>query len=90
MNFCIDAEQLRKALAEIEVAERNGFKHCLAVFRMASAGRMISDNRAEYSDLVEKAHPTDPAFDWGRFQAVSRYNEFRDGKLVPLATVKRS
>jgi hypothetical protein len=84
MNFCIDAEQLRKALAEIEAAEKNGFTHCLAVFFMASAGRMVSQNRAEYSDLVERAHPTDSAYDWGRFQAVSRYNEFRDGRLVPL------
>jgi len=84
MNFCVDAEQLRKALAEIEAAEKNGFMHCLAVFRMATAGRMLDENRAEYSDLYEKAHPTDGNFDWGRHQLVSRYNRFEAGQLVPL------
>jgi hypothetical protein len=90
MNFCIDAEQLRKALAEIEAADKNGFKHCLAVFYMESAGRMIDQNRAAYSDLVERAHPTDPAFNWGRFQAVSRYNQFINGELVPLPETRRA
>jgi hypothetical protein len=84
VNFCIDAEQLRKALAEIEAAEKNGFKYCLAVFFMASAGRMIYQNRAEYSDLMERAHPTNPALNWGRFQSVSRCNRFVDGELVPI------
>lgn len=83
MEFCIDATELRKALAEIEVAEKNGFMHCLAVFRMKSAGRMISDNQAEYSDLFERAHPTDSNFDWGRCQQVSKHNKFKNGKLVP-------
>lgn len=84
MNFCIDAEQLRKALAEIEAAEKNGFMHCLAVFRMASAGQMLDQNRAEYSDMIEKAHPTNGRFDWGRFQGVTRLNRFENGKLVPI------
>jgi hypothetical protein len=92
MYFCIDAEQLRKALAEIESAENNGFMHCLAVFRIASAGRMLDQNRAEYSDMIEKAHPTDGHFDWGRFQLVSKRNKFKGGKLVPIkqrASVRR-
>lgn len=84
MDFCIDAEQLRKALATIEAAEKNGFMHCLAVFSMASAGRMLDQNRAEYSDMIEKAHPTDVGFDWGRFQGVSRSHRFKNGKLVRL------
>lgn len=84
MYFCIDATQLRKALAEIEAAEANGFMHCLAVFRMASAGHMLDDNRAEYSDLIEKADPTNGHLDWGRFQSVTKRNRFVDGYLVPL------
>lgn len=84
MNFCIDAEQLRAALKEIKAAEANGFHHCLAVFRMSSAGRMINDCRAEYSDLLERAHPTDDNFNWGRFQGVTRRNRFVDGELVPI------
>lgn len=84
MNFCVDGDQLRKALAAIEAAEKNGFKFCLAVFDITSVGRMISDCRGEYSDLIERAHPTDGNFDWGRFQGVSRRHKFADGKLVPI------
>lgn len=84
MYFCIDAAQLRKALMEIEAAEENGFMYCLAVFRMSSAGRMLDQNRAEYSDMIEKAHPTNGHLDWGRFQSVTKRNRFVDGYLVPL------
>lgn len=86
MELCINAQQLRAALAEIEAAENNGFMHCLAVFKMASAGPMLSDCTANYSDLCERAHPTDGSKDWGRFQGVSRRNRFsaKTGKLTPL------
>lgn len=85
MDFVITAEQLRAALKDIESAEAHGFHHCLAVFRMASAGRMLDQNRAEYSDMIEKAHPTDGRLDWGRFQGVTRRNRFKGGKLVPIS-----
>ncbi len=84
MEFCIDAEQLRKALAEIEAAEKNGFMYCLAVFRFSQTGQMLDQNRAVYSDLCEKAHPTDGNLDWGRFQSVTKRNKFVRGKLVPV------
>ena len=84
MEFCIDATQLRRALADIENAEKNGFNHCLAVFRIISAGYMIDDTRANYSDLLERAHPTDGSLNWGRFQGITRDNQFVDGKLVPI------
>lgn len=84
MQFCINAEQLRKALKDIEAAEANGFHHCLAVLKLTSAGHQLDDCRAEYSDLIEKAHPTDGGLSWGRFQGVTRRNIFRDGKLIPL------
>jgi hypothetical protein len=84
MNFCIDAEQLRKALADIEVAEKNGFKYCLAVFRLTSCGYMIDDNRATYSDMIEKADPTNGNLCWGRFQSVTKNNKFKNGKLIPI------
>lgn len=84
MEFCIDAKSLRAALSAIEAAEANGFMHCLAVMKFISAGPYISDNRAEYSDLLERAHPTDPNFDWGRYQRVSARYKFKDGKPVPL------
>lgn len=84
MDFCVDAATLRKALADIEAAEANGFMHCLAVMKLVSAGRMISDNRAEYSDMIERAHPTDGHLDWGRFQGVSKRNKFDGQGLVPI------
>jgi hypothetical protein len=85
MEFCVDAKTLRAALAEIEAAEANGFMHCLAVLKFRSVGPMVSDNRAEYSDILERAHPTDGRLNWGRFQRVSARHKFEDGKLVPLA-----
>lgn len=84
MVFCIDADELRAALKDIEAAEKNGFKHCLAVFKITSVGPMLSSNRASYSDLFERAHPTDGRLDWGRFQGVTRGNRFVRGKLVAL------
>jgi hypothetical protein len=85
MDFCIDAAQLRAALADIEGAEANGFHHCLAVFTLMSAGPRLDRCRADYSDLLERAHPTDGSLDWGRFQQVSARFRFEDGKLLPIA-----
>jgi hypothetical protein len=84
MEFCISGDELRKALEEIERAESNGFMYCLAVFKFASAGINIDDNIAIYSDLIEKAHPTDGRFDWGRFQTISKRYKFVNKKLIPL------
>jgi hypothetical protein len=84
MMFCIDAAQLRRALVDIEAAEKNGFMHCLAVLNLTQAGPMLDDCRVEYSDLCERAHPTDGGFNWGRFQGVTRKNRFVNGKLVPI------
>lgn len=84
MEFCISADELRKALKDIESAEKNGFFYCLPVFTFISAGRMIDKNLAEYSDMIAKAHPTDGNFDWGRFSGVTESNIYRNGKLIPL------
>ena len=84
MSLCIPAAELRKALADIESAEKNGFMHCLAVFDMASAGPMLDACRARYSDLIERAADNDPSLSWGRFQGVTRKNRFENGTLVPL------
>lgn len=84
MELCISAQELRRALAEIESAEQHGFHHCLAVFRITSAGQFVYDCQATYSDLLERAHPTDPRLNWGRFQSVSQQCYFRDGRLVPI------
>lgn len=84
MDFCISAIELRKALADIERAEANGFNHCIPVFKITSAGAMIDSCRATYSDIIERAHPTDARFDWGRNQGVTRDNKFVDGELIPI------
>ncbi len=84
MEFCITGIELRKALAEIEQAEANGFHHCLSIFKLAAVGLMLSDCRASYDDIIERAHFTNGAFDWGRGQGVTRNFRFVDGKLVPI------
>ena len=84
MEFCVNANELRKALAEVEAAEKNGFKFCLSVFKLTSAGTKLGDCIASYSDILEKAHPTDGHLNWGRFQSVTKRNKFKNGKLVPL------
>lgn len=84
MEFCISARELRKALVEIEAAEKNGFMHCLSVFRLSGAGYMLHDCRAGYSDLLERASEHDGNLNWGRFQGVTKRHRFVDGKLEPL------
>lgn len=84
MQFCISAEQLRAALKAIEAAEANGFHYCLAVFELVEVGKSLDQNRASFSDLIEKAHPTDGHLDWGRFQGVTRRYRFEDGGLIRI------
>lgn len=82
LQTCITAEQLRKALVELEAAEKNGFHHCLAVFDVRASGSLLSNCRATYSDLWERAHPTNGNMDWGRFQGVSKSHRFAEGILT--------
>lgn len=89
MNFCLDATALRAALADIEAAEANGFMHCLAVMQLSATGPMLSDVRATYSDMIERAHPTDGRFNWGRCQGVSKRFRFDGTWLVPLDASKQ-
>jgi len=84
MEFVVNAYELRLALKDIERAEKNGFDYCLAVFKLVSTGPCLDDCRAEYSDLCEKAHPTDGNLDWGRFQGVTKRHRFINGELKPL------
>lgn len=84
MELCISSLELRKALGDIEQAEENGFDYCLAVFKITSAGQMLDNCRAQYSDLIEKADPSDSKLDWGRFQNVSKKFKFVNGRLKPV------
>lgn len=84
IEVCISAGQLRRALRDIEAAEANGFDHCLAVLELEACGMMLDQCLVRYSDLVEKAHPTDGSLSWGRFQGVTRRYKFEGGQLVPL------
>lgn len=85
MQICINAHELRGALAEIEAAEANGFMHCQAIFGLATAGPSLGDCTMVYSDMLERAHPTDPSKNWGRYQAVSKRNRWDGKKLVPIS-----
>jgi hypothetical protein len=85
MLLKVNAEQLRKALADIEHAESNGFMYCEAVFKTKDIDKAFVN--IEYSDIYEKAHPSDPSLSWGRFQGVAKISRFENGRLVPLTTV---
>tara|TARA_Y100000310_G_scaffold9550_1_gene10054 strand:- start:228 stop:485 length:258 start_codon:yes stop_codon:yes gene_type:complete len=84
MEFVINSDQLRKALKEIERAEKNGFMHCQSVFELVRAGQSLSDNIANFTEILEKAHPTDGSLDWGRGQHITKRFKFVKGKLVEL------
>ena len=82
--FCIGAQAIRKALADIETAEKNGFNHCLAVLEVVGAADRHGNLLLGYSDLWERAHPSDGWLDWGRCQSVTTRNRFDGEKLVPI------
>ena len=84
MEFCIKTDELRKALEEIEAAEANGFMYCTSVFKFKSAGDWLDQCQAVYSDMCEKAHPTNGNLNWGRYQGVTKRNKFVDGKLISI------
>ncbi len=88
MEFIIKKEQLERALKEIEQAEKNGFYYCEPVFKLVSAGYILTDCKAVYSDIIEKAHPTNSKLNWGRFQEVTKSYEFVDGELKKIKTDK--
>lgn len=81
MLIKITADQLRAALKDMEEAEKAGLMYCEAVFN----GSWVDDywTSAEYSDLYEKAHPTDGRLNWGRGQKIRKSHIFKNGKLAP-------
>ena len=79
--FKTNAKELRRALKEIKRAEKNGFMYCEAVFKPVATTNDTWVVLA-YSDLIEKAHPTDGNYSWGRYQGVTENNVFKNGKLV--------
>jgi hypothetical protein len=79
------ADELRKALKEIESAEANGFNYCLAVFHLKEYGSKITDCKIEFDDLCEKAHPKDMKLNFGRGQRITERYKFVDNNLIPIA-----
>ena len=83
IELTITGDELRRALSAVEAAEKQGFMHCLAVVHLTSVGQGIHECSLSFSDIIERAHPTDGSKDWGRFQGISLKYKFKDGKLVP-------
>jgi len=81
MLFKTTATELRKALADLERAEKNGFMFCEAVFNVQEENSYWE--LGTYSDMIEKAYPTGGHFNWGRGQDVTKNNIFKDGKVIP-------
>lgn len=82
VEVCATKGQLLLALAKIEEAERSGFMHCEAMFKVSVIPARVDERKLYYSDLYEKAHPTDGHLNWGRWQDVTKRYWFLDGKLV--------
>jgi len=80
--YYVTAKELKKALKDIKKAEKNGFMYCEAVFK--PIGIDMAFTILEYSDIIEKAHPTNSKFNWGRFQGVSRIYKFKNNKLIKV------
>lgn len=83
MNFIIPKDDLIAALAALEQAEKNGFKYCETIFELQHYEPNLERCYAKYSDLWERAHPTNGRLDWGRFQNITTKHKFVKGKLVP-------
>ena len=82
MNCTITEKELKKALKEINRAKKNGFHYCEGVFRgFDFDGALV---KLVYSDLFEKAHPTDGRYNWGRGQFVTNYHTFQNGELIDI------
>lgn len=81
MEISLDRKELEKALKDIKKAEGSGFMFCRGVFSVVGMNGAIGI--AEYSDIWEKAHPTDGHLDWGRFQNVHQRKRFVNGRLEP-------
>lgn len=83
MNLCITEKEVKAMAKVFRNARKNGFNYCLAVLEFDG---MQNPHwlRLRYSDLWEKAHPTDGSLDWGRCQSITERFTFRDGKLKPI------
>jgi len=82
MSYKLTGIEIRKALKDIEQAEKNGFMFCEAIFEPSKVDGVFIE--LNYHDLSEKAHPTDGNLNWGRFQGVSKNYKFKKGKLIKI------
>jgi hypothetical protein len=81
MIAAISGDELRKALVEVEKAEAAGFVASQAVFNLTMKNGVWGDG--EFTDVCEKAHPTNGALNWGRDNFMVRQGfTFRDGRLL--------
>jgi hypothetical protein len=81
IEMCLTRKELVKALEQLDIAYKNGFKNSLAIVRLVKAGDNIDEFLAKYDSLILKAHPTDPNKDWGRTNNPHWY-AYRNGKCV--------
>jgi hypothetical protein len=82
MLFKISKDELKKALNDIENAEKNGFYYCDSVFKLIKYDTWLDNSIAKYVDMCEKAHPNDPHLNWGRGQNITKNHIFKNGLLI--------
>lgn len=83
MRFCISKEELEKALADLNVAIKNGFKDSLAVVQLYTGGECVSDFKAKAAGVILKADPVDPSKNWGHTTFPS-WQKYENGKYEDM------
>lgn len=80
----VPAADLRRALAELELAEAAGLGCSEAVFAVRRRPTDMAVSHAAFLDVLEKSHPTDPSQNWGRDSVIRHRPGVRvvDGKVV--------
>lgn len=88
MNFYVSREELEKALAELKIADDNGFTESQAVFQLARVdktkpwSRVVHLDDSEFTgEVILRSHPTDPSKNWGRVSNASAY-KLENGECV--------
>jgi hypothetical protein len=87
IEFYLTKEELQKALASLQAAEKRGFGFSEALFRVTCIkpdGEFSLKEITKFEDqIILKAHPTDASKNWGRI-GINEIScqRFVDGVLV--------
>jgi hypothetical protein len=88
MNFYVTRAELEKALAQLDIAAKNGFVESQAVFQLARTDktdrfcRVVREDDSEFTgEVILRSHPTDKRKNWGRVSNAADY-KLENGECV--------